>query len=50
MNSIFRDELGQISAEELSLYDKISFTTFMGGILIIGTLDHLQIQPMEDLF
>ena len=52
LDFIFADELGQISAKEISLYDIIlqnirGSTTFMGGILIIGTLDHLQIQPIN---
>ena len=52
MHVIFADELGQISAEEFSVYDIIlrnirGSSTFMGGILLIGTLDHLQIQPIN---
>ena len=52
VNIFFADELGQLSAEELSLYDIILCniripTVFMGGILLIGTLDHLQIQPIH---
>ena len=52
VNILFADELGQLSAEELSLYDIIlrhvrKSTVFMGGVLIIGTLDHLQIQPIN---
>ena len=52
LNVIFADELGQISAEEFALYEMIlrnvrNSTVFMGGILIIGTLDHLQIQPIH---
>ena len=52
LNVLFADELGQLSAEELSIYDIIlrnvrGSKTFMGGILIIGTLDHLQIQPIN---
>jgi predicted GIY-YIG superfamily endonuclease len=52
LHIIFADELGQISAEEIALYDIIlrnirGSTTFMGGILVIGTLDHMQIQPIN---
>ena len=52
LNVIFADELGQLSAEEIGLYDIIlrnvrKSTVFMGGILLIGTLDHLQIQPIN---
>ena len=52
LNIIFADELGQLSAEELALYDIIlrqvrNSTSFMGGVLLIGTLDHLQIQPIH---
>ena len=44
--------MGKISAEFISFYDIIlrkmrNSTTFMGGILIIGSLDHLQIQPIN---
>ena len=52
LNLIFADELGQISAKEISLYHIIlrnirGSITFMGGILEIGTLDHLQNQPIH---
>jgi hypothetical protein len=46
LHVIFADELGQLSAEEITVYDYIlhqirSSNLFMGGILIIGMLDHL---------
>ena len=52
LNVIVADELGQLSAEELSTYDIIlrhvrGSNIFLGGILLIGTLDHLQIQPIN---
>ena len=52
LNVIFADELGQLSSEDLSLYDIIlrhvrGSNIFMGGIIIIGTIDHLQIQPIH---
>ena len=52
LHVIFADELGQLSAEEITIYDYIlrqvrSSNLFMGGILMIGTLDHLQIQPIK---
>ena len=52
MHLIFADELSKISAEEFSVYDIIlrnirGSSTFMGGIRLIGTLDHLQIQPIN---
>ena len=48
---IFADEMGQLSAEEFAIYDIIlrhvrKSSLFFGGILIIGTLDHMQIQPI----
>ena len=51
LHILFTDELGQLSAEDISLYDIIlrnvrKSTVFMGGLLVIGTLDHLQIQPI----
>jgi predicted GIY-YIG superfamily endonuclease len=52
LHVIFADELGQISAEDISMYDIIlrhirGSNMFMGGVLLIGTLDHLQIQPIN---
>ena len=43
--------MGQLSAEEFSVFDIIlrhirKNNLFFGGILIIGTLDHMQIQPI----
>jgi predicted GIY-YIG superfamily endonuclease len=52
LNILFADELGQLSAEELSLFEMIlrnvrGSSSFMGGVLVIGTMDHLQIQPIN---
>ena len=49
---IFADKLDRLIAEEITVYDYIlrevrGSTSFMGGILIIGTLGHLQIQPID---
>jgi hypothetical protein len=46
------DEMGQVSAEFLSIIDIImrrlrSNNIFLGGLLIICTLDHTQIQPVQ---
>ena len=52
---IFEDELGQLSDEEITVYDYIlrqfrGGTFFMGVILMIGALYNLQIQPIDDRF
>ena len=49
---IFNDEIGQVSAEFLSSIDITlrrvrNNNIFLGGLLIIGTIDHKQIQPIE---
>ena len=46
------DELGQISAEFLSTIDVIlrrirDSNVYLGGVLILGTIDHTQIHPIE---
>ena len=51
LSVVFADEMGQLSAEEFSVFDIIlrhirKNNLFFGGILIIGTLDHMQIQPI----
>ena len=43
------DDFGQQSAENMATYDNIFFHVrksdiYMEGVLIIGTLDHLQVQ------
>ena len=48
---IFEDELGQLSAEEITVYDYIlrqfiGSTSFMGENLMIGTWDHFKIQQI----
>ena len=52
LNLLFIDEIGQISTEMLALLDKILQNIrgnhiFMGGLLIICTLDHKQLQPVS---
>ena len=49
---IFAYELGQLSAEDITIYEYILIqvrggTSFMGVILIIGTLYNLQTQPID---
>ena len=51
---LFIDECGQISAELLSVLDIIlrkvrDSDLFMGGILIIGTIDQVQLRPIKGL-
>ena len=54
MDVIFFDELSQISAQQLSAIGIVlrkvrdSQTPF-GGVLILGTMDHTQIQPINQL-
>lgn len=51
---LFIDELGQVSAEQLQTIDLIlrrirkSQIPF-GGVLILGTMDHTQLQPIKEL-
>ena len=52
LHIIFADELGQLSAEDITVFDYIlrqvrCSNLFMGGILLIGSLDHKQIQPID---
>ena len=52
LNVLFIDEIGQVSAELLGIIDIIlrkirDNDVYMGGILIIGTLDHRQLPPVE---
>ena len=49
---LFFDEIGQCSAENLSLLDIIfrkvrKNNIFFGGVLLIGTLDHKQLAPIQ---
>ena len=51
LDVLFYDEIGQLSAEMLSLLDCIlrrirSSNVFFGGVLCISTMDHLQLQPV----
>ena len=52
LNVLFLDEIGQISTELLCIMDIIlrrirDNDIFMGGILVIGTLDHKQLPPVQ---
>jgi predicted GIY-YIG superfamily endonuclease len=52
LDVLFADELGQLSAEMLSVLDIIlrrvrGSSLFMGGVLVIGTIDHLQLKPVR---
>ena len=52
LDVIFFDEMGQVSSEYLSTLDIIlrkvrGSNVFFGGILIIFTMDHTQLQPVE---
>ena len=52
LDVLYMDEMGQVSAELLSVLDIIMrkirrSSLFMGGILVIGTIDHLQLLPIE---
>ena len=49
---IFLDEVGQISSELLTCLDLIlrklrNNNIFLGGLLLICTLDHKQLQPIN---
>ncbi len=51
---LFLDELGQISAEMIAIVDIIfrklhNSTMPFGGVLVLGTLDHAQLQPIKAL-
>jgi hypothetical protein len=52
MDVLFIDEFGQVSAELLATMDMImrrvrNSSQFMGGLLVIGTYDYLQLPPVE---
>jgi hypothetical protein len=52
LNILFCDEMGQVSAEFLATIDLIlrrlrETNIYLGGLLIICTLDHTQIQPID---
>ena len=52
LDIIFVDEIGQVPAEFLSIIDIImrrirDNNIFLGGLLIIGSMDHTQIQPIN---
>ena len=49
---LFIDEIGQLPAELLAVLDIIlrrlrDTNIFMGGVIIICTIDHTQLQPVE---
>ena len=52
VNILFIDEEGQVSAELLSTLDMIlrrirNTNIFFGGVLVIGTMDHMQFNPID---
>ena len=52
LDILFCDEMGQMPAELLSTVDIIlrrvrECNTYLGGLLLIFTIDHTQIQPVE---
>ncbi len=52
LDILYVDEIGQLSAETLSILDIImrrlrGVNIFMGGLIIICTMDHLQLQPVS---
>ena len=55
LDILFIDELGQVSAEQFCTIDIIkiqkirSSQTPFGGVLILGTTDHTQLQPINQL-
>ena len=54
LDVLFLDECGQVSAELLSILDIIlrkirNSNLFMGGILVIGTIDQVQLRPIKGL-
>ena len=54
LDVLFVDECGQLSAELLSVLDILmrrlrDSALFMGGVLIIGTLDQVQLRPIKGL-
>ena len=54
LDVLFVDELGQLSAEMLSVLDIVlrrirDSSLFMGGVLVIGTLDQVQLRPIKGL-
>ena len=51
INVIFLDEIGQVSAETLCVLDIVlrrikDSNIYLGGVLLIGTLDHKQLPPV----
>ena len=52
LDVLFIDEIGQLSAEILSTIEIIlrrirnNSNTFVGGVIIISTLDHTQLKPI----
>ena len=52
LDCLFLDEIGQLSSEMLAVIDIIlrrvkDTNIFMGGVLIISTIDHTQLQPVQ---
>ena len=54
MDVMFLDEAGQTSAEQLAVFDIIlrklrKSSAPFGGVLLLGTMDHTQLQPIASL-
>jgi hypothetical protein len=52
LDCLFLDEIGQLSSELLAVLDIIfrrvkDTNIFLGGVIIIGTIDHTQLQPVQ---
>ena len=52
LDILFLDEIGQLPVELLSVLNIIlqklwNNNIFMGGLLVISTMDHTQLQPVE---
>ena len=54
LNVLFVDEIGQLSADIISVFDIIlhkihNNNIFLGILLLIATIDHTQLQPMKGI-
>jgi GIY-YIG catalytic domain len=54
LDVLFMDEMGQLSVDIISVLDIVmrrirNSSLFMGGVLIIGTLDKVQLRPIKEL-
>ena len=53
MQVLFIDEISQVSTEMLAIFDIIlrkvrNSNIYLGGLLVIGTLDHKQLPPVKE--